>query len=166
MRNWKNWVFVLSVGVNVAVLIYLVTGAGTTTLLVNPAQAQNRSVNIGQYAATTAHVTSSRAPLFLVDNRAKKMLVYSIGPTVKKGANNVKLHSVIDLTDDKQGFGKDLQGDVVLIPGEVTGQYEAVYAIDSVGKRLIAYAGQDKRGTMILGARNLETDFAAVAPED
>lgn len=151
--KWKNLLIVLSVALNVGLVVCLVTGPSGSGVFLPQSFAQNRAVSGGGYAATTADIRSSRQALWVVDNTEKRLILYDI-PSITKGVR-IEILANRDLRRD---FGADLAGDIMLLPGNVSGQAEAVYAIDAVGKKLIAYYSQG-RGITVLGARDLGKDF-------
>jgi len=147
----KDLLVGLSVVLNLGLLAYLLLGPGEPPIFISTSFAQNRAVAGGGYAATTADVSSSRQALWVVDNREKRMIVY-VFPSGKK-----KL-TPIAARDLRRDFGENLAGNIMLLPGEISGQAEAVYAIDPVGKKLIAYYSRGK-DVEVAGVRNLDEDF-------
>lgn len=149
--RWKNLLVMLSVVLNLGLLGYLVVGTGQPPILISEGFAQNRAVAGGGYAATTASVTTSRQALWIIDNREKRLIVY----LVPSGKKRIEPLGARDLRRD---FGENLAGELMVLPGQLSGQAEAVYVIDPVGKKLIGYYSKGKE-IDIIGARNLELDF-------
>lgn len=150
--KWKNLLMVVSVALNLALLSYLVLGPGQPAIFISESFAQNRAVAGGGYAVTTANVTSSKQALWVVDNREKRLIVYLFS-----GGSRKRL-DLIGARDLRRDFGENLAGDVIILPGEISGGTEAVYVIDPVGKRLIAYGSHGKK-VELLGTRDLGKDF-------
>ena len=151
--NWKTILVVVSVALNIGLVIHLTSDAGDSMSFLPQAGAQNRAINEGGYSSTTAHISSSRQALWVVDNREKRLVMYTVPP----GTRRRRVERIVgrSLRDD---FGPELAGDVVLLPGRISSESEAVYAIDVVGKKLIAYYS-DGDEIEIIGKRSLEKDF-------
>ncbi len=149
--NAKNLLLAGLVLLSVVLVVCLVQGRASNVFMM-PAGAQNRAVSGGGYAATTANVTSSRQALWIVDNTEKTMLIY-VFPATGKGLQ------AVDKRDLRVDFGADLAGEIMLIPGQVPGNIEVVYAIDPVGKRMVAYAYSDSRRSEILSKHDLGKEF-------
>jgi len=151
--KWKTMLVVVSVALNVGVVGYLIFAPAGTSFLLPESFAQNRAVAGGGYVATTADVSSTRQALYVVDNREKRMLVYSF----PSGKGGLKVIGALDLRSAK-AFGETLAGDVMLVPGRVASTTEAVYIIDPVGKQMIAVASKGKK-VEIVGAAKIGDDF-------
>ena len=149
--NWKNLLIAGSVLLNVVLLVWLASGNAPSALMA-PLDAQNRSVSAGGMSATTARVTSSRQALWVLDNTEKRLIVYAF-PSAR--GKNLDIISGRDLRKD---FGENLAGELLMLPGEIPGGTEAVYVIDPVGKKLIAF---ESRGSTVepIGMRDLDKDF-------
>ena len=152
--KWKSLLVTLSVALNVGLIVYLVAGSADTVITLPAAFAQNRAVAGGGLAATTADVSSTRQALYVVDNREKRMNVYTFSSS---GKGNLKPIGTVDLRSDK-AFGPGLAGDVMLLPGRISSTTEAVYVIDPVGRKLIVFASKGKK-LEVIGATDLGKDF-------
>lgn len=153
--NWKNVLIAASVLLNVALVVYLATGHGPA-VIVTPAFAQNRSVSGGGFAITSANITSSRTALYVINNVEKRMIVYAF-PSAR--GRQIEGIAARDLRND---FGADLAGDLLIVPGLIEGNTDAVYVVDPVGKRLVVYncRGSGKE-VDVIGTRDLDKDFKA-----
>jgi hypothetical protein len=152
--SWKHMLVTLSVALNVGLVVFLVMGGPETQDFPFPAAcAQNRSITAGGFSATTAEVSSSRQALYIVDNREKRMNVYVVTSTKER----MRPLATVDLKGPN-AFGGDLAGEVVLIPGRISSTTEAVYAIDTAGRRMIIFYSNGKR-LEVLTAVDLGRDF-------
>jgi len=153
--NWKHWGVTLSLALNVGLLAILLIGHGQPpAILISESYGQNRAIAGGGYAATTAAVSSNRQALWVIDNQEKRLIVYCFPSGVGRRME------VIGLRDLRKDFGPDLAGELMLIPGALgTGSEDAVYVIDPVGKKLIAYVSRNAREPEMLGGRDLANDF-------
>ena len=150
--KWKNVLLASSVLLNAVLLVSLMM-PGRAPDFGTAAFGQNRAVSGGGVTATTANITSSRQGLWVVDSTEKRMVVYAF-----PGARGKDL-DLVGGRDLRKDFG-DLAGDVLLLPGQIPGGTEAVYVIDPVGKKIIAY---NCRGTGreidVIGRREMAKDF-------
>ena len=149
----RNLVVAVSVLLNVGLLAYLVFGPSEPAIFISESFGQNRTVAGGGYAATTANVTTSKQALWLIDNREKRLIIYQFAGSGRKR----KLDGVA-ARDLRRDFGETLAGEVMLLPGQVSSGTDAVYVIDPVGKKLVAYA-TDGKSVEVFGARDLDQDF-------
>ena len=147
----QNVLLMLSVLMNVGLVLYLFLGTGPT-ILVPEALGQNRASYGGGYAVASAEISNTREALYLISNAEKRMVLYAV--ETGRGSRVVPL-GARDLRED---FGENLAGDLIMVPGAVSTSSEAMYVIDPVGKRMIAY-GYSGRKVEILGAREFEQDF-------
>ena len=154
MRKWERALILLLVLTNAGLLIHVLTGSDAPTFVVRPTYGQNRAFAAGGYSVTTANLTNSRQALWVVDNREKRMMVYAFPAAV--GDRRLVPMGRVDLRRD---FGPDLAGDVYVIPGKISGEADAVYAFDIIGRRVIGYSVKRRNDIRILGARNLDEDF-------
>ena len=154
MRKWERLLILLLMLTNAGLLIHVLTDSDAPTFVVQPAYGQNRAFAAGGYSVTTADLSSSRQALWVVDNREKRMMVYAFPASV--GDRRLVPMGRVDLRHD---FGADLVGDVYIIPGRISGESDAVYAFDVVGRRVIGYTAKRRNEILILGARNLDEDF-------
>ena len=152
--NWKHWVATLLL-VNAAVLVVLLIGHGQPpAILVSASYGQNRAIAGGAYAVTTAAVSTNRQALWVIDNQEKRMIVYLFPSAVGRRLD------VIGARDLRKDFGPDVAGELMCIPGSLgSGSEDAVYVIDPVGKKMIAYVSHNGREPEMLGARDLAKDF-------
>ncbi|HUW55480.1 MAG TPA: hypothetical protein VMZ92_02520 [Planctomycetota bacterium] len=150
--KWKNVLVVLSVVLNVALLGYLVVKPGMPPIFLPESYGQNRAVAAGGYAMTTANVTSSKQGLWILDNQEKRMIVYLVGSSKKRGLE------AIAARDLRRDFGENLAGDLAVLPGEISSGVEAVYVLDPVGKKLIGYYSRGKE-LDVVGVIDLAQDF-------
>ena len=151
--NWKSMVVVASVALNVGLVVYLVTGTGP-----DMAFAQNRTVSGGGYVITTANITSSRMALYVIDNTEKRLIVYAFPPA--RGQNIEGIAS----RDLRKDFGENLAGELLMVPGVIEGNSDAVYVIDPVGKKMNIYNCRGTGKTVdLIGQRDLGKDFRAGA---
>jgi hypothetical protein len=155
MRKWERLlILALALG-NVALLVHVLISPEGPSLFVSEAHGQNRALSAGTYAITTADITSSRAALWVVDNKEKRMLVYAFPSSVTD-----RRITPLGRVDLRRDFGADLAGDVVIIPGKISGEREAVYVLDVAGGRILAYIAEGGRNEIrLIGARNLDEDF-------
>ena len=153
--NWKNVLIAGSVLLNVALLAWLATGHAPDVMM-TPAFAQNRSVSGGGFTITTANITSGRTALYVIDNTEKRMIVYAF-----PSARGRELEGIAS-RDLRRDFGENLAGDLLIVPGLIQGNTDAVYVLDPVNKKLVAY---NCRGTGrevdVIGSRDLDKDFKA-----
>jgi hypothetical protein len=147
----RKMILTVVVVANFALLGYLVMGTAQPPIFIGDLQAQNRSINVGGYAMTTALVTGSRDGLWVIDNQEKRLIVY-VPPSGKK-----KLEPVA-ARDLRRDFGEGLAGELVILPGMISGSTGGVYVVDPVGKKLIVYYLKDN-DLEILGMRDLGADF-------
>ena len=154
--KWQNVLLASSILLNAVLAVSLMSGRAPD--LGTPAFGQNRAVSGGGITATTANITSSRQGLWVVDSTEKRMIVYAF-PSARG-----KPLDVVGARDLAKDFGADLAGEVLMLPGEIPGGSEAVYVIDPVGKKLVAY---NCRGTGkdvdVIGSADLGKDFRAGA---
>ena len=67
---------------------------------------------------------------------------------------------LLDLTTYvERDFGKEMAGEIVLLPLEVSSSAEAVAVIDTVGKKALIYVSYNQRPLEILGSINMGKDF-------
>jgi len=151
--NWKHWLVTVSVALNVGLLTYLVIGPSHPPIFISESFGQNRAVAGGGYAATTANVTSNRQAIWIIDNREKRMIVY-LFPAAR--GHQMEPVAARDLRKD---FGEDLAGELICLPGQLPGGQEAVYVLDPVGKKLIAYYSRNGKDVEVVGSRDLGKDF-------
>lgn len=155
--NWKTMLVVISVALNVGLVVYLCVAPGAPTIFVNQAGAQNRAITAGQYVATTADFNSSRAALWVIDNKEKRMLAYAFPSAITGGGARQLMP--IGGRDLRKDFGENLSGDLTMLPGRIQSDIEVVYVFDSVGKVLMAYASRNGKDVEFLAKRDLEKDF-------
>ena len=149
--NWKNGVLVVSVVANVALVLYLVLG--TSPVIVTPVYGQQRVASGGGYTMTTADITSSRKALWIIDSTEKRMIVYAFPASRGKNLDGI---SERDLRKD---FGENLAGELLVVQGATSSNTEAVYVVDTVGKKLIAYECRGGKEVEVIGTRDLAKDF-------
>ena len=149
--KWKSLILAASILVNVGLVSFVVLGHDPMTpVFISEAQAQLRSVGGGGYVVVAARSSSNDDAVWIIDNREKRLNIYQ---EHKKSV--VRVASV----DLRAKFGANLAGDLIMMPAMISSSTEAVYVIDPVGKKMVAFVLGRKGAVGTLGARDLDVDF-------
>ena len=147
--NWKKWLLVGSIALNLVLLAGLFAGPFLTD-----AVAQNRTTTSagGGFVMAAARGRSSAQAVYVVDTRSKRLIVYA--PQATGGPLKM-----VDARNLVQDFGPEFSGDVIMLPFEVSNSLEAVTVIDTVGRHMVTYINQNFGRLAIIDSRDLAKEF-------
>ena len=148
--KWKSLILAASILVNVGLVCYVVLGHDPMTpVFISEAQAQLRTVRGGGYVVTSARTSSNSDAVWVIDNREKRLIIY------EEQKKSIARMASVDL---RAKFGANV-GDLIMMPAMISSSTEAVYIIDPIGKKMVAFV-LGRKGVGVIGrGRDLDVDF-------
>ena len=153
--RWNRWLIGALLLVAVLLLLNLVGPHVGDMKVLEQALAQNRGAAGGDYVLAAARTSSSTQVLFVVDTRAKKLVVYG----AKRGGRGG--FDVVDVKDLNREFPNGCSGQVVLLPFALEDRAEGVAVLDTVNKKMVVYATYNFGRLSIVASQDLARDMGS-----